>query len=141
VNNAEAAVCLEGAISLWQGAPFGGLCGGPIVGGFTTWLDEARLQCIEHLMSAYIAEGRNWEVVSQIYPPIHEYPLRETFYQLLMLALYRSGRKADALRVYQQARTVLVGEIGMEPCRPMRDLYQAILGEHESLQAQWPSVR
>lgn len=126
---------LEDALAIWHGPSFGGLRGGPIINGAAIWLEEARLDCIELLMETYMLEGRHRKVISWMFPLIAEYPLRETFYQLLMLALYRSGRQADALRLYQQARSHIATEIGMEPCRALRNLYQAILVEDESLES------
>jgi SARP family transcriptional regulator, regulator of embCAB operon len=132
-NSAQAAQALEGALGLWRGTAFGGLRGGPLLRGFTTWLEEARLECSELLVKALLAQGRYQEAVSRLYSLVAENPLRETFYQLLMLALYRSSRPADALRVYQQARTLIIDEIGLEPCRALRDLHQAILLEDTAL--------
>jgi len=124
---AEGARSLEEGLALWRGMPLGGLRGGPIVRGFAIWLEEARLECIELLVKAQFLEGRHAEVVTRLYSLIADYPLRESFYQMLMLALYRSNRPADALRVYQQARARIIEEIGLEPSRAMRDLHQAIL--------------
>jgi DNA-binding SARP family transcriptional activator len=62
-----------------------------------------------------------------------EHPLRETFYRQLMLALYRSDRQADALKVYQTARRTLDDELGLRPCRALQDLQRAILRADQSL--------
>ena len=63
----------------------------------------------------------------RLYALVAEYPLREMFHRQLMLALYRSGRQTDALRVYQSARAILHSELGLEPCRAVQDLHRAIL--------------
>lgn len=128
-----AAAAFDRALSLWRDAPFGGLPGGPIVAGFALWLEEARLECLELRMTALVKAGRHREAVNELFSLIAEHPLHEAFYQLLMLALYRSNRQADAVRVYRRARNLIVAEIGLEPGRAMRDLHQAILVADDSL--------
>lgn len=123
----EAASCLERALDLWYGPVLGDLRNGPIIDGFVTWMTESRMECLEMLCDAHLHLGRHRELVGRLYPLIVEYPLRETFYRQLMLALHRSERQADALQVYQTARRVLNDELGLEPCRALRDLHQAIL--------------
>ncbi|WP_324607853.1 AfsR/SARP family transcriptional regulator [Streptomyces sp. NRRL F-5123] len=123
----EAAKTLESALALIRGSVLGGLQGGPVTTSFATWFEEARLECLEMQMEAHLALDRHREVVSPLYSLIAEHPLREAFYQFLMIALYRSGRQADAIRVYKRARDIIVDELGLEPCRSLRDLHQAIL--------------
>lgn len=134
-NPAQAAQSLDAALGLWRGSAFGGLKGGPLLRGFTIWLEEARLECSELAVKALLAQGRHQEAVSRLYSLMAEHPLRETIYHLLMLALYRSSRPADALRIYQQARSLIIDEIGLEPSRALRDLHQAILLEDAALDA------
>jgi DNA-binding SARP family transcriptional activator len=123
----EAVAALRFALSLWRGPVLGGLRGGPIITSYTVWLEECRLECVELLSEALLTLGEYRESISLLYSMIHDYPLRESFYRLLMLGLYRAGRQADALRIYQQARDVTVAELGLEPTRSLRDLHQAIL--------------
>ncbi|MEV0387446.1 AfsR/SARP family transcriptional regulator [Nonomuraea sp. NPDC050643] len=123
----EAADCLERALSLWRGPVLRDLGNGPIIDGFVAWLMESRLECLELLADCQLQLGRHRELVARLYSLITEHPLRETFYRQLMLALYRSERQADALHVYQTARRTLRHELGVEPCRALRDLQQAIL--------------
>lgn len=123
----EAAACLEGALELWRGPVLGGLRSGPIIEGFVTWMTESRLECLEILADAYLRLGRHREVIGRLYSLVTENPLREAYYRQLMLALYRSDRQADALKVYQSARSTLKEELGLEPCRALRDLQRAIL--------------
>lgn len=123
----EASDCLERALSLWYGPVLGDLRNGPIIDGFVTWMMESRMECLEMLGEAHLQLGRHRELVGRLYPLTAENPLRESFYRQLMLALYRSERQADALKVYQSARAVLNDELGLEPCRALRDLHQAIL--------------
>lgn len=85
------------------------------------------LECWELLADTELELGRHRELIGPLYSLIAENLWRETFYRQLMLALYRSERQADALRVYQMARKTLNDELGLEPCRALRDLQHAIL--------------
>lgn len=123
----EASECLEHALSLWRGPVLEQLGNGPIVVGFVTWLTEARMECTEMLVDAQLRLGCHRELVGSLYSLTVEYPLRESFYRQLMVALYRSERQADALKVYQSARTMLNDELGLEPCRALQDIQRAIL--------------
>lgn len=128
----EAALCFEEALALWRGPAFGyGSNGtathGPIIDGFSTWLAEIRLECQEMLAECQLQLGRHREAVSQLYALTAEHPMREAFARQLMLALYRSERQADALKVYQSVRKILNDELGVEPGRALQDLQRAIL--------------
>jgi DNA-binding SARP family transcriptional activator len=87
------------------------------------------------LAIANLKLDRHDEVAGMMYSIVAEHPLRETFHQLLMMALYRSGRKSDALRVYQHAHAIVKDELGLEPCRALRELHQAILREDDHVVA------
>jgi SARP family transcriptional regulator, regulator of embCAB operon len=129
----EASACFEQALALWRGPVLDEMRIGPIVEGFVTWLEEMRMECIDMLVDSQLELGRHRELVGSLYALSVEYPLRETFYRQLMLALYRSERKADALKVYQSARKMLNDELGLEPCRMLKDLQQAILVADDQL--------
>jgi SARP family transcriptional regulator, regulator of embCAB operon len=129
----RAAACFEQALELWRGPVLGDLARGPIIDGFATWLAEERLECFERLNEARLAMGQHRELVGRLLTLTVEHPLRETFYKQLMLALYRSERRADALDVYQSARRVLNAELGVEPCRSLQNLQQAILSTDDRL--------
>jgi DNA-binding SARP family transcriptional activator len=129
----EASACLEAALSLWRGPALDDLRDGPIINGFATWLEEERLECIEMLVDSDLALGRHRQLVGRLYALIAEHPLREALYRQLMLALYRSERRADALKVYQTARETLKDELGLEPSRALRRLQQAILTADDQL--------
>jgi DNA-binding SARP family transcriptional activator len=83
-------------------------------------LIEMRLQAAEIRADASLQLGRHAEVIDELSQLAAAHPLRERFWALLMLALYRSGRQADALAAYQRARTVLVEELGAEPGAELR---------------------
>lgn len=129
----EASNAFEDALALWRGPVLGDLCGGPALEGFAAWTQEARLECTELLVEAQLCQGRHRELVGRLYSLTAEHPLREAFYRQLMLALSRSERQADALRVYQQARNTLNEELGLEPCRALRELQRAILVDDDRL--------
>ncbi|MFG1920211.1 BTAD domain-containing putative transcriptional regulator [Micromonospora sp. NPDC048898] len=129
----EAVSAFESALALWRGPVLDNLGAGPVIEGFATWLGETRLECVELLVDAQLSLGAHRELVGRLYSLTAEHPLREAFYRQLMLALCRSERQADALRVYQQARTLLREELGLEPCRALRELQRAILVADERL--------
>jgi DNA-binding SARP family transcriptional activator len=132
-NFEEATRSFERALGLCRGPVFDSVCKGPILQGFQTWADEARLECIEMLMDARLALGRHRELVSDLYRLGTEHPLRETFHRQLMVALHRSDRQADALQVYQRARRTLNDELGLEPGRALQEMQHAILAADDRL--------
>src|SRR6266550_146559 len=97
-------------------------------------LEELRLACLEERLDADLAEGRQAELVGELEALVRDYPLRERLRELLLLALYRSGRQAEALAAYQDARTALVDELGIEPGKALRELHQAILRQDPALE-------
>lgn len=132
----EAADVLDEAINHWRGtSALGGLRGGPVVDGFAAWIEESRLECLELRIEANLIAQRHRLTVSDLYSLVAEYPLRESLYRLLMLALYFSDRQVDALSVYQTARAVVREELGVEPCQSLRDLQHAILAEDPDLRS------
>jgi DNA-binding SARP family transcriptional activator len=133
-RHAEASACFDTALGLWRGQVLADLRNGPIVSNFVRWLEEIQLECVEDLVASRMSLGRHRELVGKLYTLVNEYPLHEAFYRQLMLALYRSGRRADALRVYHGARDTLRAELGLEPCPSLRQLQGAILAADESLE-------
>lgn len=131
---ANAAIVFERALAMWRGQVFSDLWRSPILSGFATWLTELRLGSIEMMVDAQLELGRHREYVGLLYSLTAEYPLRETFYRQLMLALYRAERQADALSVFRSARRILDEELGLEPCQALQDLQRAILLGDNSLQ-------
>ncbi|MEU5425303.1 AfsR/SARP family transcriptional regulator [Streptomyces olivoreticuli] len=134
----EAACHFEQALALWRGPTLGygekgPAVGGPIIDGFSTWLTETRLESQEMLAECRLRLGRHREAVGMLYALTAENPMREVFHRQLMLALYRSERQADALKVYQTVRRTLKDELGLEPGRPLQDLQRAILAGDKCL--------
>lgn len=117
----------EQALELWRGDPLGDLPHRPVIGSFLSWVTEKRLECIELAIGGQMQLGKHREMIARLYGLIAEYPFREAFYRQLMLALYRSERQADALKLYQTVRDTLRRELGVDPGRSLQELQQAIL--------------
>jgi predicted ATPase/DNA-binding SARP family transcriptional activator len=121
------------ALTLWRGSP---------LPEFTRWrfaqpeivrLEELRLACVEDRLEADLASGNHAQLVGELEALVREHPLRQRLHGQLMLALYRTGRDAEALEVYRAARSELVEELGIEPRRELRELEQQILRQDPSL--------
>jgi DNA-binding SARP family transcriptional activator len=97
--------------------------------------EELRLEALEARFDALLALGRHSEAVPELERTVDEHPLREAFARRLMVALYRCGRQADALRVYSRTRAVLAEELGLDPTPELADLQRAILNHHPGLAA------
>jgi hypothetical protein len=97
-------------------------------------LRELRLVCLEDRIEADLASGRHAELVGELESLVREHPLRARLRMQLMLALYRSGRQAEALDVYQHGRRILVDELAIEPSGELRELQQAILNQDPALE-------
>lgn len=123
----QAAAAFEEALALWRGPALGDLRSGPVLEGFTTWAEEARLECVGMHVETGLATGRHRELIGKLYSLIAEHPLHEAFHRQLMIALYRSERQADALRVYRAAHRTITTELGIEPGRALREVQRAIL--------------
>ncbi|WP_238006238.1 BTAD domain-containing putative transcriptional regulator [Dactylosporangium sp. AC04546] len=122
----EAAGVFRSALELWRGPPLAGLTG-PILEASALHLEERRLAVLERRIEVELQIGRHAELVGELGELILQHPLHEWFYGALMTALHRSGRRAKALDVYRQARTVLVDELGLEPGAELRRIEQLVL--------------
>jgi DNA-binding SARP family transcriptional activator/Flp pilus assembly protein TadD len=129
---AAAAVSFDAALGLWQGAALAGIPG-PCAQIVRAGLGEQRLTAIEERIEVILALGRHAEAAQQLVELVREHPLRERFAGQLMLALYRSGRQAEALNAFAAARRVLVGELGIEPGPQLRSLHARILAADPGL--------
>lgn len=123
---------LDEALALWKARPLAGILG-PWAEIERVRLTELRLAAIEERIEAMLALGCPTEAASLLVGLVREHPLRERFSAQLMLALFRSGRQADALRVFADARRVLVRELGIEPGGRLRDLHERILAADPGL--------
>ncbi|CAL9498711.1 Regulatory protein AfsR [Streptomyces sp. enrichment culture] len=114
------------ALELWDGEPLAGVPG-PYAQAQRTRLEEWRLQLLESRLDMDLEQGCHAEAVSELTALTAAHPLRERFRELLMLALYRSGRQAEALAVYADTRRLLADELGVDPRPGLRELQQRIL--------------
>ena len=123
----------ETALGWWRGAAFADVLGEPFVIGEATRLEEMRLTALEERNEVLLTLGRHAELVGELTGLVNEHPLRERFQAQLVLALYRSGRQADALRAFARARGTLVDELGIDPGPDLRRLEQQILTQDPEL--------
>jgi len=130
---APAAETLRAALTLWRGPPLADFASEPFAQTEIARLEELRLAALEERIQADLPLGRHAELVPELETLVREHPLRERFRAQLMLALYRSGRQAEALNVYQQGRRMLAEELGLEPGRALQDLERAILRQDPEL--------
>jgi DNA-binding SARP family transcriptional activator/Tfp pilus assembly protein PilF len=131
-NLAGAARQFDAALQLWQGTALAGIPG-PLAEIVRTRLGEQRLAATEEHVDAILALGRHAEAVQRLVELVGGHPLRERFRAQLMLALYRSGRQAEALAAFADARRVLAGELGIEPGAALRQLHARILAADPAL--------
>jgi DNA-binding SARP family transcriptional activator len=129
----NAAALLREGLTLWRGPPLADFTYDSFAQIEIARLQEARLAALEARIEADLALGRHADLVGELEAIVGEHPLREGPRAQLMLALYRSGRQAEALEAYQQARTALVEELGIEPSRSLRELHQAVLNQNSAL--------
>ena len=130
----EAAAIYAEALSLWRGRALSGIELESVGRHELEQLDEGRITALMDRIDCELALGCHDDLVGQLEVLLAEHPLRERLYAQQMLALYRSGRQADALRVYQRARAVLVEELGLEPSPGLQRLERGILNHDPSLQ-------
>jgi DNA-binding SARP family transcriptional activator/tetratricopeptide (TPR) repeat protein len=130
-----AAGLLDQAQALWRGIPLADIPCRALQLAEIPRLEEQRLQAIQWRIEAGLQLGHHDRVTPQLQSLTSEHPLREPFHGQLMLALYRSGRQADALAAYRRARGILVSEVGFEPGPDLQLLHQRILARDRDLLA------
>src|SRR5919109_577114 len=120
-------------VELWRDTPLADFSEEPFAATAVGRLEEQRLEALEQRIEADLALGRHASLVPELEALVADHPYRERLRALLMLALYRSGRQADALRAYRTARRTLGDDLGLEPSRELRELEAAILRQDEQL--------
>jgi DNA-binding SARP family transcriptional activator/Tfp pilus assembly protein PilF len=136
----ETAVAEAGAgLSLWRGEPLADVPSDLLAVRDAPRLAELRLQALETRIDADLRLGRHAEVITELRRLTAAHPLREHLHAQLMLALYRCGRRAEALGAYQDARRVLVEEIGADPGTGLRELHRQILTADPALAVPEPA--
>ena len=129
----RAAELLARADGLWRGVALADVVDEPFARDEAARLEELRRGCAEDRVDADLALGRHTSVVAELEQRVSAHPLRERPRAQLMLALYRSGRQADALGVYRAGRQLLREELGLEPGAQLRTLQQAVLRQDPDL--------
>jgi DNA-binding SARP family transcriptional activator/predicted ATPase len=124
---------LRQALALWRGPALADLQSERFAITASARLEEKRVFALEQRLEADLALGRHGDLISELEALVAEHPYREHLRAHLMLALYRSGRQADALRAYQEARRMLADELGLEPGHELKQLEQAILRQDPTL--------
>ncbi|MFC8525939.1 BTAD domain-containing putative transcriptional regulator [Nocardia sp. NPDC057227] len=126
-RTAEAAAILHRALQLWHGPALADLRENAAVDGFAAWLEDLHTECAEMLVEAQLILGDTANAVRLLRDLCRRHPLQEVHHRQLMEALYRSGRRAEALRTYTEARRVLAIELGVEPGPELRRCYHRVL--------------
>ena len=129
-----ALAALEEALSLWRGTPLSEFVYERFAQREINRLEELREAALEERFEAHLALGRGADLVGELEALVAEHPLRERLRGQLMLALYRSGRQAEALELYQTTRRLLVDELGIDPSPSLQRLETAILRQDPSLE-------
>jgi DNA-binding SARP family transcriptional activator len=129
----EASADFRAALELWRGPALAEFASEPFAPTDGARLEELRVHALEGRLEADLALGRHADLVGELEALVARYPLREELRRQHMLALYRSGRQAEALAAYQEARRALSGELGIEPSPALRDLERKILQQDSSL--------
>jgi DNA-binding SARP family transcriptional activator len=126
-----AAATLGRALALWRGPAMADLLSTdtPTVAAEAARLEQRRLSTVDGYFDAQLGLGRHADVVDELFDTLGRHPLHERLREQLMLALYRCGRRGEALDAYHQGRRLLMTELGLEPGRGLRDLHAAILAD------------
>ena len=124
---------VDETLALWRGDALCDVAGEPFVHGTVTRLDELRCAAQERRIDLLLAAGRHREAIGALGDLIAAQPLHERFHEQVVLALYRCGRQADALRAYEVARVTLLDELGLDPGPALKVLEQQILNQDPAL--------
>jgi DNA-binding SARP family transcriptional activator len=128
----EAAHQLRTGLSLWRGTPLAGVTG-TFFEGQRAWLEQLHSTATEERLAVGIELGKDAEAAAELTVAVAEQPYRERLWELLMLALYRSGRQADALAAYRDITGLLDRELGLGPGPGLRELHRRILASDPTL--------
>jgi predicted ATPase/DNA-binding SARP family transcriptional activator len=131
----QSVALLKQALELFRGDPLCDVVGEGVLGQWRRELEDKRLQAIVMRLDAELAAGGAGELVSELERLVSEHRFEERLWGQLMLALYRTGRQADALETYQKSRRMFAGELGLEPGEPLARLQQQILSRDPELLA------
>ncbi|MED7925802.1 AfsR/SARP family transcriptional regulator [Nonomuraea sp. LP-02] len=132
-NDARGSDLLRAALDMWRGPALSGLNDISLLRQHATRLEEQRLAALADRVEADLRLRRHGDLIPELSELVREHPLREKFRAQLMIALYHSGRQADALEVYRDGRDILSEDLGLEPSPELRRLQMAILAMDASL--------
>jgi predicted ATPase/DNA-binding SARP family transcriptional activator len=124
---------IDEALALWRGDALSDVAGEPFAQGTATRLEDMRWRAHEQRIDLLLTMGRHREAVGELGALVLEQPLRERFHEQLVLAMYRCGRQADALRAVNTARSTLVDELGLDPGPALQALERSVLSQAPSL--------
>jgi len=130
---AGARAALASALAEWRGSPLADVRDAPFVASAVPWLEEQRAAAVDEQIELSILLGDHRTMIADVEAALAATPHRERLWGHLMLALYRSGRQADALAAFQRARSTLLDDLGIEPGPDLRRLEAAILAQSDSL--------
>lgn len=131
-GNGDAGAARE-ALALWRDTPLVDVIDEPFAAAEVRRLDDLRLRLTEQALAADLDAGRHDEVIGRLDELVREHPLRERLHALRMRALYASGRQAEALAAFREAREILIEEVGVEPGPELRELHEAMLRQDPAL--------
>jgi len=131
-----AVASFDEALALWRGPALAGVAETIRAAEIRDGLAGEHLSAAEDRVGALLACGRHVEAAAELPAVLSEHPLRESVAGMLMLALYRCGRQADALAVFRRTRETLIAELGIEPGTDLQQLHRRILGSDPGLTAQ-----
>ena len=126
---------LRHALALWRGPALADLTYEAFAEPHIAYLEELRLATLEERVDADLALAPSAELIGELETLVEEYPMRERLRGQYMLALYRAGRQAEALKAYAEGRRLLVDQLGIEPSRDLQQLHGAILRQESGLEA------
>ncbi|MDX6414166.1 MAG: hypothetical protein QOH23_1576 [Gaiellaceae bacterium] len=129
---------MRSALELWRGPALAEFRTEPFAERAAARLEDQRLAAVEDCLHAALEAGASADIVPELEELVATHPLRERPRELLMLALYRAGRQADALELFRRTRELFVSELGIEPGATLRDLEQAMLRQDEELLGKVP---
>ncbi len=132
---------LSDALRLWRGSPLADVADEESAQSAVGRLEEARLAAVENQMEARLALARHQDAIPELTDLVTKHPFRERLLGQLMLALYRSGRQADALEAYRAGSARLVEDLGVEPGPALRVMHSAILRHDPTLDVDDPDLR
>ena len=132
---------LDEALALWRGPALADLALEPSLLGEIARLEELHVAAIEERISTRLELGQHTVVIAELEAATAAHPLRERLWGQLIMALYRSGRQAEALGAFERARRILADELGVDPSRELQDLHERVLRHDDSLQEHGEALR